>query len=166
MLAPDQGKWCPSVPTPMPARRRARAGPCGQRSAYPSEGLDLGREHVSLIDARAKILSNETSTTSSPTTVEASLLGAAIWHSGRQRLRIGEALGLNVSDVDFLRRTVKVERQRLPSGEIGPVKTLKSARTVPLGQVVIDELAAHLASYPSDGPLFALATDKPLAYRT
>jgi integrase len=81
-------------------------------------------------------------------------------------LRIGEALGLNVSDVDFLRRTVKVERQRLPSGRVGPPKTIKSARTVPLGQVVIDELAAHLAAYPSDGPLFALATGKPLAYRT
>jgi integrase len=81
-------------------------------------------------------------------------------------LRIGEALGLNVSDVDFLRRTVKVERQRLPSGRVGPPKTLKSARTVPLGQVVIDELAAHLAAYPSEGPLFALATGKPLAYRT
>ena len=81
-------------------------------------------------------------------------------------LRIGEALGLNVSDVDFLRRTVKVERQRLPSGEIGPVKTLKSARTVPLGQVVIDELAAHLAAFPTNGPLFTLATGKPLAYRT
>jgi integrase len=81
-------------------------------------------------------------------------------------LRIGEALGLQVSDVDFLRRTVKVERQRLPSGRIGPPKTLKSARTVPLGQVVIDELAAHLAAYPSDGPLFALATGRPLAYRT
>ena len=81
-------------------------------------------------------------------------------------LRIGEALGLNVSDVDFLRRTVKVERQRLQSGRIGPPKTPKSTRTVPLGQVVIDELAAHLAAYPSEGPLFALATGKPLAYRT
>ena len=80
-------------------------------------------------------------------------------------LRIGEALGLQVSDVDFLRRTVKVERQRLPSGRIGPPKTLKSARTVPLGQVVIDELAAHLAASPSQGPLFALATGEPLGYR-
>jgi integrase len=81
-------------------------------------------------------------------------------------MRIGEALGLNVSDVDFLRRTVKVQRQRLPNGRIGPVKTRKSARTVPLGKVVIDELAAHLAAFPSDGPLFILPTGKPLAYRT
>jgi integrase len=80
-------------------------------------------------------------------------------------LRIGEALGLKVSDVDFLRRTVKVERQRLRSGLLGPVKTPKSARTVPLGSVVIDELAAHLAAYPSDGPLFTLARGGPLGYR-
>ena len=81
-------------------------------------------------------------------------------------MRIGEVLGLNVSDVDFLRRTVKVERQRLPSGRIGPPKTAKSARTVPLGQVVIDELAAHLAAYPSDGPLFTVATGARLRYVT
>jgi integrase len=80
-------------------------------------------------------------------------------------LRIGEALGLNVSDVDFLRRTVKVERQRLRSGRIGPPKTTKSARTVPLGSVVTDELAAHLSAYPSDGPLFTLITGEPLGYR-
>jgi len=79
-------------------------------------------------------------------------------------LRIGEALGLEVSDVDFLRRTVKVERQRLQSGQIGPPKTAKSARTVPLGQVVIDELAAHLAAYPSDDALFTLAAGEPLRY--
>jgi integrase len=81
-------------------------------------------------------------------------------------LRIGEALGLNVAAVDFLRRTVKVESHRLPSGRIGPPKTPQSARTVPLGQVVIDELAAHLAAHPSDGPLFTITTGKPLAYRT
>jgi integrase len=81
-------------------------------------------------------------------------------------LRIGEALGLNVSDVDFLRRTVKVERQRLQSGRIGPPKTAKSARTVPLGQVVINELAAHLVGYPSDGPLFTITTGEPLGYGT
>jgi len=80
-------------------------------------------------------------------------------------LRIGEALGLNVSDVDFLRRTVRVERQRLQDNSVGPVKTTKSNRTVPLGRIVVDELAAHLAEYPSDGPLFATETGQPLTYR-
>src|SRR6185437_475184 len=41
-------------------------------------------------------------------------------------LRIGELLGVRVTDVDFLRRTIRVERQRLQSGEIGPVKSAKS----------------------------------------
>ena len=109
-----------------------------------------------------------------PTVEQITALAAAVTPRNRalvvllagSGLRIGEALGLNVSDVDFLRRTVKVERQRLQSGRIGPPKTPKSARSVPLGQVVIDELAAHLAAYPSDGPLFTITTGEPLGYPT
>ncbi len=59
-----------------------------------------------------------------------------------------------VVDVDFLRRTIRVERQRMQSGELAPVKSKTSRRTVPVGQVVIDQLAAHLAKYPSDDVLF------------
>jgi integrase len=80
-------------------------------------------------------------------------------------LRVGELLGLHVSDVDFLRRTVRVERQRLQDGRIAPPKTAKSTRTVPLGQVVIDELAAHLAAYPSDEWLFVDELGRPVTYR-
>lgn len=69
-------------------------------------------------------------------------------------LRIGELLGLRVADVDFLRRTVRVERQRLQEGRIGPPKTPKSVRTVPIGQVVVDGLAAHLVAHPSEEWLF------------
>ena len=69
-------------------------------------------------------------------------------------LRIGELLGLEVSDVDFLRRTIRVERQRLQTGAPRPSEVEGIARTVPVGQVVIDALAAHLAAYPSDGALF------------
>lgn len=60
-------------------------------------------------------------------------------------VRIGEALALTVPDVDFLRRTLRVERQRTRENGITPPKTPKSVRTVPLAQVVVDELAAHLA---------------------
>lgn len=80
-------------------------------------------------------------------------------------LRIGEALGLEVGDVDFLRRTVSVERQRLQSGGLGPLKSPKSRRVVPLGQVTIDALAAHLAAHPSDVPLFVNEIGEPLRYR-
>lgn len=68
-------------------------------------------------------------------------------------LRQGEAFGLTVDRVDFLRRTVKVDRQLilLPGAgpEFGPPKTDASYRTVPLPQVVVDELAAHLARWPA-----------------
>lgn len=81
-------------------------------------------------------------------------------------LRIGEMLGLQVTDVDFLRRTVRVERQRMQDGRVAPTKSAKSARTVPVGAVVIDELAAHLAAYPSAGALFTTGAGEPLGYRT
>jgi integrase len=108
-----------------------------------------------------------------PTAADVAALAGAV--GGRYRglvvllagsgVRIGEALGLEVADVDFLRRTARVERQRLQSNEVGPPKTAKSNRTVPLGQVVVDELAAHLAAYPSSGPLFTNETGEPLTYR-
>jgi integrase len=80
-------------------------------------------------------------------------------------LRIGELLGLQVSDVDFLRRTIRVERQRLQTGELAAVKSKASRRTVPVGQVVIDTLAAHLVAYPSQGALFCDEFGHPLTYR-
>lgn len=79
---------------------------------------------------------------------------AAVTFLAGSGLRVGELLGLRVADVDFLRRTVRVERQRDQRGRICPPKTASSTRTVPLGQVVVDALAAHLATFPSDGWLF------------
>ena len=65
-------------------------------------------------------------------------------------LRPGEAAGVTVDRVDFLRRTLRVDRQlvqtRAPS--FGPPKTQASYRTVPLPQVVVDALAAHMAAFP------------------
>ncbi len=60
-------------------------------------------------------------------------------------LRPGELFGLQVADVDFLRRTVRVERQLDDQRDLVPLKTRSSYRTVPLPQVVADELARHLA---------------------
>lgn len=80
-------------------------------------------------------------------------------------LRIGELLGLGVTDVDFLRREIRVERQRDQAGRIQPVKSKTSRRTVPVGQVVIDTLAAHLAAYPHDGALMIDEIGEPLRYR-
>lgn len=80
-------------------------------------------------------------------------------------LRIGELLGLRVADVDFLRRTVRVDRQRNQAGALVPPKTKKSRRTVPVGTVVVNELAAHLAAYPSGEWLFTTEAGEPLMYR-
>ncbi|ABL81237.1 MULTISPECIES: site-specific integrase [unclassified Nocardioides] len=81
-------------------------------------------------------------------------------------LRVGELLGLRLSDVDFLRRSIRVERQRLQTNQIAPLKSKASRRRVPVGQVVIDALAAHLASYPpTEEALFTDEFGKPLTYR-
>jgi integrase len=59
-------------------------------------------------------------------------------------LRIGEALGLRWSDVDFERRTLIIRRSRSEVGEDGPhdgeLKTRSSRRTVTFGQLAYDAL--------------------------
>lgn len=75
-------------------------------------------------------------------------------------LRQGEAFGLTVDRVDFLRRTVTVDRQLISAvgkaPEFGPPKTEASYRTVPVAKVVTDALAAHLAEFGPgpDGLIF------------
>jgi integrase len=76
-------------------------------------------------------------------------------------LRIGELLALRVQDVDFLRRTARVEFQIAPRTKTrSEPKTPRSRRTVPLPQVVADALAAHIAECPpgDDGSLFTTGT--------
>jgi integrase len=81
-------------------------------------------------------------------------------------LRVGELLGLRLSDVDFLRKSIRVERQRLQSSQVAPLKSKASRRTVPVGQVVIDALASHLAVYPAtEEALFCDELREPLTYR-
>jgi hypothetical protein len=66
-------------------------------------------------------------------------------------LRIGELLGLRVGDVDFLRRTVRVEWQFTSGSKVrSEPKTPWSRRTIPAPQVVLDAVAGHLATYPAD----------------
>jgi integrase len=93
---------------------------------------------------------------------------AAVLFAAGSGLRMGEVLGLTVDRVDFLRRTVKVDRQMLtpPATGVpvfGPPKTAASARTVPLAQVTLDVLAAHLALWPAgpDGVIFTSPEGKP-----
>lgn len=73
-------------------------------------------------------------------------------------LRQGELFGMQVADVDFLRGAVKVDRQVQPGPggavEPCPLKNRASYRTVPVGKVVIEALAAHLAAFPARGTEF------------
>jgi integrase len=75
-------------------------------------------------------------------------------------LRQGEAFGVTADRVDFLRRSLTIDRQLLlmPGGEprFGPPKTNASNRTVPLPDLVLDALSAHMAAYPvgPDGLIF------------
>lgn len=65
-------------------------------------------------------------------------------------LRIGELLGLRVTDVDFLRRTVRIAHQSHGvHRQLVQPKTASSRRTVPLPSMVADALAAHLAAFPA-----------------
>jgi integrase len=79
-------------------------------------------------------------------------------------LRIGELLALRLEDVDFLRRTARVEWQIAPGSKVrSEPKTPRSRRTVPLPQMVAEALAEHIAAFPpgGDGTLFTTRTDEP-----
>jgi integrase len=89
-------------------------------------------------------------------------LRAVVTFTAGTGLRQGEVFGLTVDRVNLLRREVTVDRQlvqvpRQPP-RLGPPKTNASLRTVPLPQVVVDALAAHLADFPPgpDGFVFTL----------
>lgn len=83
-------------------------------------------------------------------------------------LRISELLALQVKDVDFLRRTVRVERQLAKDGRrFVPVKTPESERTIPLAQDVSLRLSAHIQQFPpnTDGVIFTtMRTGNPVRY--
>lgn len=66
-------------------------------------------------------------------------------------LRPGEALGLTADRVNWLRRTLRVDRQLVTvaggTPYLAPPKTPSSVRTIPVPQVVLDELARHVERF-------------------
>ncbi len=81
-------------------------------------------------------------------------------------LRIGELLGLTPADVSTVFRTVRVERQRLQSGEISELpKTKSSRRTVPIGDVVVAALKDQVEERSTPEALFADELGDALTYR-
>jgi integrase len=82
-------------------------------------------------------------------------------------LRIGELLALRVQDLDFLRRTVHVEWQFTSGSKIRTEpQDPRSRRTIPAPQVVLDVLAAHLATFPAgpDRSVFTTTVGTPLGH--
>lgn len=93
---------------------------------------------------------------------------AAIILGAGTGLRRGEAFGLTVDRVDFLRREITVDRQLVRSDHgrpvFGPPKTAASVRVVPASRAVREALAAHLAAYPAgpDGLIFTAPRGGPV----
>ncbi|WP_407068267.1 tyrosine-type recombinase/integrase [Lapillicoccus sp.] len=86
-------------------------------------------------------------------------------------LRQGEIFGITVDRVDFLRRTLRVDRQlvavRGQAPEFGPPKTAASVRTVPLPDVVLEPLSEHLRRFaPSPAAPVFLGSDGQLLRRS
>ena len=127
------------------------SSPCRRITLPPMPDEEITPPTVAQVEAMARVM---------PPYIRAAIVTLA--GSG---LRIGELLGLKVSDVDFKAGTIRVERQRLQSGKIGPPKTAKSRRTVPVGEVVTDALLTHLAARPSKEWLFTMEEGEPLNYR-
>lgn len=62
-------------------------------------------------------------------------------------LRQGEVSGLTADRIDWLGRTVRVDRQwnsRRGAAEFGPPKSVSSNRTIPAAAFVLDRLSAHV----------------------
>ncbi len=88
-------------------------------------------------------------------------------------VRISEAFGLSVDRVDWLRRTVTVDRQLAGvSGgapDFGPVKDRRNrSRTIPAPEVVIEELSRHVGEFGQgpEGLLFTNRRGLPLSRST
>ena len=86
-------------------------------------------------------------------------------------LRPGELFGLAKDRVDFFRKTLRVDQQLVrvkPNTiKLAEPKTTASHRTIPLPDLVIDALAAHLAERPDHewGLVFTTTTGAPIQER-
>jgi len=87
---------------------------------------------------------------------------AVVYVAAGLGLRPGEVFGLKVSDVDFLRREVVVDRQLDDHGKLVPLKTKASYRTIPLPDVVALELSRHLEHHRREGLVFVGRDGQPV----
>ncbi|MGW6471106.1 tyrosine-type recombinase/integrase [Streptomyces nigra] len=86
----------------------------------------------------------------------------AVWLGAGAGLREGEVLGLTVPRIDFLGgRRILVEEQ-MQNGELSPLKTRASRRAVPLDDLVLNKVAAHLQRWPSQGLVITNRCGRPV----
>ncbi|MDA8046618.1 MAG: site-specific integrase [Actinomycetota bacterium] len=83
---------------------------------------------------------------------------------GRARPSAGELFGLATDRLEFLERVVRVDQQlvrvRTKGVMLGPLKTSASYRSIPLPEVVGQEIAAHLQEWPSHAELGLIFTNE------
>jgi integrase len=82
-------------------------------------------------------------------------------------LRLGEAAGLQLGDVDFLRRTLAVRRQiqgQVNSKTVEVDPKYESARLVYLPEGLVNTLAAHVEKHPPTGAGASLFTNGPYVW--
>ena len=75
------------------------------------------------------------------------------------RLREGEAFGLTLSRVDFLRRKVQVLSQAQRGQLAADLKTEASTRTIPADEWVLNEISAHVQRFGT-GPSEVIVTNR------
>jgi integrase len=127
-------------------------------SRTPCTKINLPRaERVTVVPL--EVVEVETLTASMP-----DRYAALVTFAASTGLRQGECFGLTVDRVNFLRRQVRVDRQLvlMPGGApvFGETKTAASRRVVPLPQVAVDVLAAHLARFPAGPEGFVFTNDR------
>lgn len=78
-------------------------------------------------------------------------------------MRQGECFGLTLDRIDFMRGTVRVDRQLVHLARkepvLAPPKTIASHRTIPLPTVVVTALVEHVRQYPVTHPGGLIFTD-------
>jgi integrase len=78
-------------------------------------------------------------------------------------LRIGEACGLQVDDIDFSGAPLRIRQQRRPGGELGPLKTGSSRREISADDAVLGAVAEQFRRWPGrDGLVFSSSSGRPL----
>jgi integrase len=114
-------------------------------ASNPADGLKLPRVE------RPKVLPLRVEQVTAMRDAVPARYSAAVVVAAGAGLRQGELFGLTVDRVDWLRRTITIDRQlvTLNGTRLAPPKTPSSVRTIPVPEVVLQALSAHVASYPA-----------------